>query len=267
MQRLEKDKNSIFMKFNFWDVISVLTVLCASITAIVGNTWDGKEKGLRKLTGVGRFALAIALVATGLSVNQIVEKNEHLVNARKMKQIAYADISESLDGLRQPFYMLLAQVNDSINLHSMHFSSMVIARPEVLDSLVDSVLLKDDRILGKIDFRDHPKLSLGPCCKNLLIWEVLNQFFNETKRGLDNAMTRFGPYIPEELLVRIVELLHTEAFVFNTELLPKLAQQTDGSSSITLGDEFYDNLFEQDTDKESTFVRDLVDIQKIVDKK
>jgi hypothetical protein len=253
------------MHFSFLDFLSLATVLSATLIGVRGFTWDVTKKGIHKLTFTGWSAIFIALVAAYLSINQIREKNRHLENTEKLKTIAYADINEALDNIRQPFYILLAQVNDSIRVNPMHFVTAVINRPEMLDSLTRVILEKDDRILDTINFFAYPKLNPGGPYKHLKIWECLYHGFSEGNAQLNNSLARFSAYIPDELLVKIVTLMHNQLYVYCNELLPEITKGAGRNPGTEIGEELYAEFYD-DAGRYGTFLSKLAEIQREVNK-
>lgn len=98
------------------EYIPILLAFGAALAAIVGNTWDKNEIGLRKLTVSGRFTLALvvfSLIYSLCSAYQQRDQKQHEdLEKKKLAKIINAEISKSLDSIISPFRDLYIENND-----------------------------------------------------------------------------------------------------------------------------------------------------------
>lgn len=92
------------------EYIPILLAFGASLAAIVGNTWDKNEVGLKKLTVPGRFALALVVSSLIYSLcsayQQRDQKQREDLEKKKLGKIINTEISKSLDSIASPFRSL-----------------------------------------------------------------------------------------------------------------------------------------------------------------
>lgn len=97
------------------DYIPIILAFTSALVAIVGNTWDKNEIGVRKLTASGRFTLALtffSLIYSLASVYQIRnQKHQEELEKIKLGKIISAEVSKSLDAIASPFRHLYMENN------------------------------------------------------------------------------------------------------------------------------------------------------------
>src|ERR1043165_2551576 len=89
-------------------ILGHLLQLAATVVGVVGDTWDSKKRGLRRLTATGRVAIAVALC--GVALASLTTVSEHLEQRRRV-EAATDEIYESAAILSQPFRLMLWQLN------------------------------------------------------------------------------------------------------------------------------------------------------------
>jgi hypothetical protein len=80
----------------------------ASIVAIIGNTWDAREKGLRRVTATGWAAIAIAVLGLGLS---FLSAYDGIREQRARRQAAIDEIEIAWQGLVSPYRLLMWELD------------------------------------------------------------------------------------------------------------------------------------------------------------
>lgn len=92
------------------EYIPIILAFAAAIGAIVGNTWDKTQTGVRKLTSSGRYALALvvfSLIYSGVSTyQQRDQKQAEELDKKKIGKIVATEIDRSLANLLAPFKAL-----------------------------------------------------------------------------------------------------------------------------------------------------------------
>lgn len=99
------------------EYIPIILAFSAALVAIVGNTWDKTQKGARKLTSSGRYALALvvfSLIYSGVSTyQQRDQKQAEELEKKKIGKIVATEIDRSLASLLAPFKALYGENKDA----------------------------------------------------------------------------------------------------------------------------------------------------------
>jgi len=97
------------------EYIPILLTFSAALAAIVGNTWDKNEVGLKKLTVPGRFTPVLVIFSLVYSLcsayQQRDQKQREDLKKKKLGKIINSEISKSLDSIASPFRSLYIENN------------------------------------------------------------------------------------------------------------------------------------------------------------
>ncbi len=97
------------------EYIPIFLAFASALVAIVGNTWDKSEVGLRKLTTTGRVTFALVVFALiysiGSTYQQRDQKQREVIEKKKLGKIINTEISKSLDAIASPFRDLYIENN------------------------------------------------------------------------------------------------------------------------------------------------------------
>lgn len=95
------------------EYIPIILAFAAAIGAILGNTWDKTQTGVKKLTSSGRYALALvifSLIYSGVSTyQQRDQKQTEELEKKKIGKIVATEIDRSLVSLLAPFKALYGE--------------------------------------------------------------------------------------------------------------------------------------------------------------
>lgn len=163
--------------------ILILTFLGGTI-AIIGNTWDDKKVGLKKLTITGRFTAIIVLLGFIISIKTTYTQNEEKKVANKM---AAEEIDRHLNSLIYPFSVLLWEVNGKSYDYSL----------DTIDLLLDNNNMEK---IGEIDIRKDTPHYQG------VFYNVISNSHNNGREGLDRVIRFYSNVIDSEIRVLIQKL-------------------------------------------------------------
>jgi hypothetical protein len=95
------------------EVAPLVIALAATIVGIVGNTWDKRKRGWRKLTTTGRLVVILAIASFGVSAYQ-ARQAAHVREdqARKedlLRALAREDVVQAIEQLVDPFERVIDQ--------------------------------------------------------------------------------------------------------------------------------------------------------------
>lgn len=95
----------------FVEVLPLLIAFAATLVGIVGNTWDKRRQGLRKLTGVGWVVVLLAVASLAVSVYQarqaVLNREEQARKEALLQDLAREDVMSAIDALLDPFKLLI----------------------------------------------------------------------------------------------------------------------------------------------------------------
>ncbi|NPE55551.1 hypothetical protein HLB25_19955 [Dickeya dadantii] len=97
------------------EYIPIILAFASALVAIIGNTWDKAESGLKKLTTAGRFTFTLivfALIYSLVSTYQQRDQKQHEeLEKKKLGKIINTEITKSLNAIASPFRSLYIENN------------------------------------------------------------------------------------------------------------------------------------------------------------
>lgn len=97
------------------EYIGSIFAFASALIAIVGNTWNKDEVGVRKLTRPGRLALVLVLLSLIYSVASVYhqrdQKQREELEKKKLGKIISTEIARSLAAIKSPFRSLYMENN------------------------------------------------------------------------------------------------------------------------------------------------------------
>jgi hypothetical protein len=115
--------------------IAAVLALAAVVVGVRGNTWDDSKKGTRRLTRVGRWVLAVAVVSFSVSIVQTCVDQRRLAaqaaSARTLETIAHEEIADAVGNLMFPFE---SAFNEVYHIYATD-DSMIATPPDTIVAL------------------------------------------------------------------------------------------------------------------------------------
>lgn len=92
------------------DYIPIVLAFATALVAIIGNTWNKNETGIKKLTTSGRWTLALIAVSlvcsVALTYQQRDQKQREEIAKKTLGKIVNFELSKSLESITSPFRQL-----------------------------------------------------------------------------------------------------------------------------------------------------------------
>ena len=187
----------------------LLGLLGASL-GLIGNTWDKKKRGWRKLTPNGRVALAIIVAGFSLSGSSTYSEHE---KHRRLQAVAATEIEQAWRPLIYPFTLMLWEIRGE----SVGYD------PRELESLLSEDIQQQIRGIDLLGEAPHYAGS----------WRfVLTSSTLNGSEALEAVRETFYPLLDDKLIVAIQEVLGcyylavlsgAESFITNIESDPHWA--------------------------------------------
>ncbi len=126
------------------EYIPIFLAFGSALIAIIGNTWDKNESGLKKLTIPGRFTLALvvfALIYSFVSTYQQRENEQHIkLEKQKLGKIINLEISKSLNSIASPFRSLYIENNGGKYISDNNISFDLMLKKPMLEKAQNTCL-------------------------------------------------------------------------------------------------------------------------------
>lgn len=179
------------------EYIPILLAFAAALAAIIGNTWDKNEVGLKKLTVPGRFTLALivfSLIYSLCSANQQRDqKQREDLEKQKLGKIINIEISKSLDSIASPFRSLYIENNGGQYIPGKEITFDLM--------LTESMLVKAQRTC--LELRPETFHSIP----DLGTWnDIFRSGITSGIGRLDRIVDRYGILMSAEMLDAIHDL-------------------------------------------------------------
>jgi len=163
------------------DYVVLILTLLAGATAIIGDTWNKKKKGIKKLTITGWITTSIVILGFLVSFKSTYDKN----NERKIAQtMAANEIDRHLKSLVHPFSILLWDINNQSYDYSIGTIDLLLNQQNI------------DKI-GDIDIRKKAPHYQG------VFYILISKFHNDGREGLDRVMRFYGNVIDSDVRILI----------------------------------------------------------------
>jgi hypothetical protein len=162
----------------------LLGLLGASL-GLIGNTWDKKRRGWRRLTRSGRGALVIIVAGFALSVSSTYSEHE---KHRRLQAVAATEIEQAWRPLIYPFTLMLWEIR----------GQSVGYEPRELESLLSDDVQQRIRAIDLLGEAPHYAESW----RSVLSSSTLNG-----REALQDARETFYPLLDDNLIVAIQEVL------------------------------------------------------------
>lgn len=152
---------------------------------LIGNTWDKKRRGWRRLTPNGRIALVIILAGFSLSINSTYGEHE---KHRRLQEVAATEIEQAWRPLIYPFTLMLWDIREQ----SVGYD------PSELQALLSDQVQQQIRGIDLLGDAPHYSGSW----RSILSTSTLNG-----REALESARETFYPLLDDDLIVAIQEVL------------------------------------------------------------
>src|SRR5262245_10913488 len=178
------------------DYLAAVAAAIAGIVGSVGDTWNERRKGMRRLTATGWAVLMCALVALAVSIWQTRSTNAKLAaterTRERYREQAYSDICAALGSIDDAFIVPYFQ---SLGVDSLHKTPRGRARSK---SNKWWLLLTPDSHSHFFGFLATMKMTKSPTFSLTLNRETYAHFmarkFRRAHRDLEILLTVYGPY-------------------------------------------------------------------------
>lgn len=186
--------------------IGSLIALAGAIVGLLGETYDKRNRGWRRLTKYGWSALAVVLIGFAISVVTNYQQRER---DRKLQAAAAQEIEGGWRGLMYPFTLMLWETEG----HSVGYAD------KDLRQLLDP---KTFSAISEINIRGDAPHYAGA-------WRaVLSDSSRRGKQALENAQSRFNTFLDEQLIVDMQKVL-TSPYLDVLTVSDSAIDQLDGS--------------------------------------
>lgn len=193
--------------------ITIVITLIAIFVGIVGNTWDGKKKGIRKLTVTGWLTIIIGLITSGVgfmkNYQNAKELNWQESQKVRIKKIAYKELNSTVNGLLNSFTLLwynsCIKFGDSCNISKFNndFNYKIKElKSKTFISRLDSFYPDDSP--------ENPKIV-----PNTSWSKLITENANISKQNLNELWLKFHPYFETETVLQINSILNDELFTIH----------------------------------------------------
>jgi hypothetical protein len=215
--RLQAYKKRIYIDM-VQDVIALVSIILTAIVGIVGNTWDKRKKGIRKVTFTGWVAICTAIIAVILGYKQMIDKNNNDSILKERRRLAHSEINKSIQSMIEPF-MILAHHKKEINHEDVNY---------IKNTQLDSLLCNSSPKSNNVSLHQIPNQKIvSRWHRKLKIWEIFNVVFSQTQENTKKLSNEYNSYISENVKYKIDNLFKSKFYVFITDLMPKIAQNSE----------------------------------------
>lgn len=244
---------------SFKDIIMIVTTFSAALLGIVGNTWNPKRRGIRKLTMTGWIAVVLALAGLYSTIDQALESSRQRMAAQQIQTVALEEIDDVTMHLMESFLVLIYDIGDPSlgEKYGLHYSLKPFDHHDFFDTLIYSVLCRDKN-LEKINFHDIPRMEYVPLIGKPA-WEIVSYHFKDSKEKIDLTLTRYGRFLSDDLVLSLTKLTTSEFYNFARQDLPIIAAK-DSTHTESIGYYFGATLLVEEMHDQQGF---LVELRKI----
>ena len=112
------------------DYLLLILSFVSALLGIVGNTWDKKKKGIKKLTTLGGVVITVLLFSFILTMSSIYKKNKEFSN---IKSLVYSKIELGIWDILSPFHFdgpvidtanYFCKIKDTVYLSKLYEESL-----------------------------------------------------------------------------------------------------------------------------------------------
>jgi hypothetical protein len=190
--------------------ITIIISFFAILVGIVGNTWDSKKKGIKKLTATGWLTIIIGVTTCSIGFYKNYQNEKELswqkLQREKIRRVAYIQLNRTLDNLLHPLAILHENVKFKFNLKDSVYDQQKQYRPVISE-------LKSKEFTFYLDsFRlnDAPKY---PDIFPEMTWaEWFSENAKNSKEKLNELWLKYNMYYDIQTIMQIDSLLSDHFF-------------------------------------------------------
>ncbi len=212
--------------------ISILISFVAIVVGIIGNTWDKKKSGIKRITITGWLIIITGMTTCSIAFYKDFEKKQQLnwqeQQKHKVMKIAYSELDETFNNLLGTFGLVYE--NSCFDENYTHNDSCNIEK-----------FYKDDEYRFKqltsryfINFLDSIDLNSSPRYSDVYPEATWGELFFENavrnKAKLNEIWLKYNLYFTTETILKLNAILNDDFFKMRLIYLDTLIKANDHKS-------------------------------------
>lgn len=192
------------------EYISTIGAFIALIVGVVGNTWDKKKRGIKKVTLTGWITLGIGFLALATSLYRNYQNHWEARQRANITSIAYFELFEAMHYLTLPLVVLHYNVCQKSN-PNCSIEPLLRDADYMYSELASESFQKK---LANFDFRNRPELPHPWSDRHFLWWTLFYKNAQEGEARFNEVWIKYAIFLDPETLSNIQELLKDPFFRF-----------------------------------------------------